>query len=327
MTGVGTLVLSGTNAYTGGTSISTGTVSVSADNNLGAPTGAIALSNNGTLAVTGTGFSSGRSLSVDPSTGGNLNVASGGKFTANGNGTWTSGAGSLNLTGPGTVTLNSGTGSYTMNINANSGTLAGTASVVGNITINTGGTIAPGNVATSNGTMTATSATLAANSNFNFDIATANTLHNSTAGSAGSAGTDWNLLALSSLTVNSTPISQTVVSLTGSVPGTFNPAATYQWDFITTTSGGSLAALQNDFALSLGSFASEPGLFTIGAGSLGTGGFVAIDYSPSAVPEPGSMILAGLAAMGMAGMGWRQRRRQQAAGKDAGQQADETAGA
>jgi hypothetical protein len=42
----------------------------------------------------------------------------------------------------------------------------------------------------------------------------------------------------------------------------------------------------------------------------GGAGYVAIDYSPAAVPEPGSMLLAGLAALSMAGMGWRQRRRQ-----------------
>ncbi|HEX3659255.1 MAG TPA: PEP-CTERM sorting domain-containing protein, partial [Pirellulales bacterium] len=34
-----------------------------------------------------------------------------------------------------------------------------------------------------------------------------------------------------------------------------------------------------------------------------------IDYSPSAVPEPGSMLLAAIAAMGAGGFGWRQRRR------------------
>ncbi|HEY5312723.1 MAG TPA: PEP-CTERM sorting domain-containing protein, partial [Pirellulales bacterium] len=51
-------------------------------------------------------------------------------------------------------------------------------------------------------------------------------------------------------------------------------------------------------------------------------GYVAVDYNPSAVPEPGSMVLAGLAALGMTGMGWRQRRRRQPTAP----QQDETAG-
>ena len=62
------------------------------------------------------------------------------------------------------------------------------------------------------------------------------------------------------------------------------------------------------------------GAFSIVAGNTLPGGvaYVAIDYSysPSAVPEPGSMVLAGLAALGMAGMGWRQRRRRAAAQPD-----------
>jgi fibronectin-binding autotransporter adhesin len=52
--GAGTLVLSGTNNYSGGTSISGGALSISSDVNLGAPGTNVNMSNSSTLLITGT---------------------------------------------------------------------------------------------------------------------------------------------------------------------------------------------------------------------------------------------------------------------------------
>ncbi|MCP5979034.1 autotransporter-associated beta strand repeat-containing protein, partial [Klebsiella pneumoniae] len=61
-TGTGTLVLSGTNAYTGGTVVSAGTLQVAADSNLGGA-GGLTLA-NATLATTAD-MASARTVALD----------------------------------------------------------------------------------------------------------------------------------------------------------------------------------------------------------------------------------------------------------------------
>ena len=102
-TGTGTLTLSGTNTYLGGTKISGGAISVSADANLGASSGVLAFSNNGTLAVTGTGFTTSRNVTIG-STGGTIDVASGGTLTMTAS---LIGGGALIKSGAGTLILTS----------------------------------------------------------------------------------------------------------------------------------------------------------------------------------------------------------------------------
>ena len=71
----GTLTLSGANSYTGGTTLNAGTLSVGADNNLGAASGGLTF-NGGTLQVTGTSYSSTARTIVWGADGGGFDIAS-----------------------------------------------------------------------------------------------------------------------------------------------------------------------------------------------------------------------------------------------------------
>ena len=148
----GTLVLSGTNSYTGGTFIEGGALSVASDSNLGATSGGLTL-DGGTLDNT-SGFSSARGVTLG---------AGGGTFKTDADLALTSaisGSGGLFKSGAGTLTLDadntysgattvaagtlsvSGSVSGPVSVQAG-GTLTGTGSV-GTTDIASGGTIAPG---------------------------------------------------------------------------------------------------------------------------------------------------------------------------------------
>jgi autotransporter-associated beta strand protein len=114
--GTGTTTLTATNTYSGGTTISAGTLAVSADANLGAASGGLSFG-GGTLQYLA-GFTSSRNITLN---------AGGGTFDTNGNSASIagviSGSGDLTKSGTGTLSL-SGANTYTGATTIAAGTLA-----------------------------------------------------------------------------------------------------------------------------------------------------------------------------------------------------------
>lgn len=146
--GPGTLVLSGTNAYTGGTTIQQGILSVAADNNLGNSTGALTF-NGGTLLTTAS-FATNRSATLNEG-GGTIETSAGTELTFQ---SAIGGGGGLTKIGAGTLILN-GNNSYTGNTNVNqgilrlNGTLASESTLVENGAMLTGAGTLLGSLSTS----------------------------------------------------------------------------------------------------------------------------------------------------------------------------------
>ncbi|MER9330971.1 autotransporter outer membrane beta-barrel domain-containing protein [Mesorhizobium sp. M0488] len=164
-TDLGTLVLGGTNSYTGGTAINSGTLQVSSDGNLGAAAGAFSF-DGGTLRNTAS-FSSARGVTLN---------AGGGTFETNADLTLSGligGAGALTKTGNSALIL-TGANAYSGNTTvsagslivdgnqtaatgltsiASSATLGGTGTIGGNVTIADGATLSPGGAGGGVGTL------------------------------------------------------------------------------------------------------------------------------------------------------------------------------
>ena len=136
-TDLGTLVLTGANTYSGGTTIDGGTLEISSDGNLGAASGGLTL-DGGTLEVTGTAFTStARSLTLGGA-GGSFDIADAGNtFTVAQS---LGGSGGLSLTGPGTLIF-TGANTYTGGTTISAGTLqlgdgSTSGSIVGDVADN-----------------------------------------------------------------------------------------------------------------------------------------------------------------------------------------------
>ncbi|HEY0012212.1 MAG TPA: autotransporter domain-containing protein [Allosphingosinicella sp.] len=174
----GTLLLTGVNSYTGGTSIREGVLQISADTALGAPAGGLTL-DGGTLRTAGS-FGSARAMTVGAG-GGTIDV---GANTLTLSGTL-AGTGPLVRTGAGTLAFSGNGSAYTGTLRVSGGILNLTGTLGGSVTVDAGarltgtgtlgsvavaGTLSPGG-AGSVGTLTATgNVSFAAGSVFEVDI-------------------------------------------------------------------------------------------------------------------------------------------------------------
>ena len=177
--------------------------------------GVLSLSNTGT--ITGSGYG----LTLSGSTGGSIASIIGtgtGTLTKNGTGTWTL-SGANTYTGATSVSA----GSLFINGSTNSSsafTVSSNTTVGGNGTINgtvaLSGNVAPGNAAATVGTLTTGAFTFNNSAGYNFDITNV----------AGSAGTNWDLLSVSTINFSSSP---TVTIYISGNPTGFSTCNSYSW--------------------------------------------------------------------------------------------------
>jgi len=270
--GSGTWTLSANNTYSGGTTLSAGTLNIGHANALGT-SGTISLG-GGTLQY-GTGittdlssrFSTAANQTYNIDTGIN-NVAYASALTSSGGALVKNGSGMLTLsnagnTYSGATTINAGTIQLTGSISSSAVTINSGATLAGNgtagaVTINSGGIISPGN---SPGTITVGNSLWEGGGNYNWQ------LYNS----AGSAGTGWDFISSAgSLTLNATSGNKFNInlwSLSGINPDANGNALNFN---ASTSTSWNIAS----FAGGISGFSTDIFHFNTAATS-GTGGFTA----------------------------------------------------
>jgi fibronectin-binding autotransporter adhesin len=308
-----TLTLGGNNSYSGGTTIAGGTLIGTTASLQGAitnnaavtfdqsssgsytgvmsGTGSLSKTNSGTVTLTRTNTYSG-ATTVSQGTllvGTNGSIASSSLATVNG--------GLLNVNGTsGAVTVNGG------------GSLGGTGRV-GALSLNTGGSLNPGN---SPGLLTANSATVLGNSTYNWQI--------SNSGAGTTAGTDWDLLNVTTL-LDMSAITGTgankwnlVVTADGAFTG-WTDNRSYEYVFAQAATLSLSAGFSTDvgtdvtslFNVTTSGITSKPnasfnpnGDFKVVVGSVsnGNGGTLAT-LNLMAIPEPSTGSMLGLGLVGL----------------------------
>ena len=263
--GTGTLSLTATNTYSGGTIIDAGTLAIGGGGVSGSISGNV--TNNATLAfnrsdaVSFSGVISGsgavRKLAGGTTTLTAANTYAGGTFVEAGTltlGAAASLASSSIVVSPGaTFDVSALAGGLTRGTGQS---LGGSGTLAGSVTIGSGGTIAPG---MSPGTLTTGPLTWQAGGNYNWQILS----------TAGTAGSQWDLISADSLTLSGlsaeTPFAINLWSLASTGPDVNGPVADFN-----PTAAGSWRIVNTSTAIS----GFDPGHFTFAsAAANGTGGF------------------------------------------------------
>jgi autotransporter-associated beta strand protein len=197
--GTGKWVLSGANTYTGATTISAGTLQIGSGGSTGSLSTSSALNNNGTLVFNrNNAITQGTDFASVIAGNGNVIQNGSGTLTLTGSNTYTGGttvsagtllvntgasiATSTSIVNGGLLRVNGTAGSVTVN---GGGSLGGSGTV-GALTLGSGGLLNPGN---SPGTLTAASAIVLGGSTYNWQISALE----------GTAGTNWDLLSVTTL--------------------------------------------------------------------------------------------------------------------------------
>ncbi|NGF57534.1 T9SS type B sorting domain-containing protein [Parapedobacter sp. SGR-10] len=149
-TGTGTFTLSGVNTYTGATTVSEGTLSVSGDNNLGS--GTLSMGSGATLAITGATTVDNAIILTDDAAAisNSANVTLSGAIGGTGD-LYKEGTGELTLSGTNTYAGRTYISAGTLNITGsilgganNNAKLTGTGVITGDVYTSSGATLAPG---------------------------------------------------------------------------------------------------------------------------------------------------------------------------------------
>ncbi len=277
--GAGTLVLSSTNTYSGGTTISAGTLSISSANNIGGASAGLTLSGgtlsatgdvttSGAVAVTGnstvttaTGRTTSLTGTVTGSDGVTLTLAGAGtnvvSTVAADSGTFTltgplGGSGTLTKNGSGILTLPSDNSTFTGNVTVAAGTVKLNGKVGSAVTINSGGTLSGTGTAgpitnsgtlapgDSLGTLTSGPAVLNSDSTYRVEL---DPTHASLLDVAGTATLNGTLEITQDAGSYASSGQYTIINTTGGVSGTFSTVTTHAlsgYHFTTQTVGNTV---------------------------------------------------------------------------------------
>ena len=273
MSGAGTLTLTGSNSYSGGTTISAGVVSVSGTGTLGSTSGSLAV-NGGLVNLNGTSQGVGNFTGTGGTIANNLSATAGILIIGNGNGTGgnyqgviadhtNGGSGTLALvkTGNGSLTLSSGSSTYSGGTTLNAGTIKIGANSTSTSGVVTSGPIGTGTLTLSGGTLTGVDG--ANRSIGNAIFVTPSTTTTLTSFVGGNFGLNGNITGSGTLTGNPTAYSIDLGGDNSGFTGTYNHNGNGATIFDTTTAASANAAWS--------ATSSDKGFYTLVSGTYNFG--------------------------------------------------------